>query len=711
VPGDEFCVTADGKCSLRAALEESNSSAEASDAIFFEEEPFEADDPPITLVSELPVVTDQVSIVGRECETGAGVVGPCVEIDGLDSAPALTVAKVAVTEGFVDIESLAITDSEVGIEAEEVDFLRIRNNWFGIGVDGGAAANEIGIRLGPGSEEAQIGGEGPGTGNLFAHSTIGLDLLGASKVKVVGNRFGVAPTGTEAAANGTDIAIASTKTSAAIGNTVGTRVSPEAAATAQCDGGCNLISGSGSSGIDLDSGGERLPAVGTTVAGNHIGLDATGEASIPNAGAGVFVGSASHTVIGGPRAGDTNRIVDGSAAVEAGPEASNLIVRGNLIGSRATASETADPPEDGLLIDSTGLSLPTQEAVILENEIGLAGGIGISQAGLGSEISGNLIAGAATGIEVQEEGFENLIESNVVKAANVGLLVKGRFNAIVGNAIVGGQKTGIRIEGSGLFGVSGNVIGGDTATAENTIDGSTEDAIEIVNPRESRNEIARNRGSGNGGLFIDLIASPPDPSDLEPGDPNGGILPPTIATISGTGAAGFAEPGAMVRVFRKGTPSPGEIESFLGQATADEKGNWSLSFPALLPPGTALAATQTLDFGTSELAFAAAPQPGEGQPTLPPSADSLADRKPPRTRLLGQPRRVREGRAARFKFTSNEPGAHFQCSLDGSKFRACVSPKKYRGLQPGKHVFRVRAIDAAGNADPTPLRRRFEVLD
>ena len=78
--------------------------------------------------------------------------------------------------------------------------------------------------------------------------------------------------------------------------------------------------------------------------------------------------------------------------------------------------------------------------------------------------------------------------------------------------------------------------------------------------------------------------------------------------------------------------------------------------------------------------------------------------------MLKQSRRVEKGQAARFAFTSNEAGSSFQCSLDHSKFEPCKSPKKYRPARPGTHLFRVRAIDRAGNVDPTPVRRRFEVL-
>jgi hypothetical protein len=44
----------------------------------------------------------------------------------------------------------------------------------------------------------------------------------------------------------------------------------------------------------------------------------------------------------------------------------------------------------------------------------------------------------------------------------------------------------------------------------------------------------------------------------------------------------------------------------------------------------------------------------------------------------------------------------FECELDGAGFTACSSPRSYGSLRDGEHTFRVRAIDGAGNLDPTP---------
>jgi hypothetical protein len=47
--------------------------------------------------------------------------------------------------------------------------------------------------------------------------------------------------------------------------------------------------------------------------------------------------------------------------------------------------------------------------------------------------------------------------------------------------------------------------------------------------------------------------------------------------------------------------------------------------------------------------------------------------------------------------------------LDSGSFETCTSPKTYSGLKKGSHTFAVRAVDAAGNLDPTPATRTWKV--
>ena len=92
-------------------------------------------------------------------------------------------------------------------------------------------------------------------------------------------------------------------------------------------------------------------------------------------------------------------------------------------------------------------------------------------------------------------------------------------------------------------------------------------------------------------------------------------------------------------------------------------------------------------------------------PTVTPTPPDV---KPPATSL----RKVQikqAQRTATFRFASGEPGSTFACKLDAQKFRPCTSPKTYRKLKPGKHVFRVKARDRAGNVDATPAVKRFRI--
>jgi hypothetical protein len=62
-----------------------------------------------------------------------------------------------------------------------------------------------------------------------------------------------------------------------------------------------------------------------------------------------------------------------------------------------------------------------------------------------------------------------------------------------------------------------------------------------------------------------------------------------------------------------------------------------------------------------------------------------------------------------FKFGSNEGGSTFLCKLDKKSFANCKSPKTYKNLKPGKHKFQVKARDAQGNLDPSPVVKKFTI--
>jgi DNA-binding beta-propeller fold protein YncE len=85
----------------------------------------------------------------------------------------------------------------------------------------------------------------------------------------------------------------------------------------------------------------------------------------------------------------------------------------------------------------------------------------------------------------------------------------------------------------------------------------------------------------------------------------------------------------------------------------------------------------------------------------------VATPRPAPPRLRATPRRRTARRAAAFRFRSAQPGVRFQCRLNGRRvakrlrsWRRCTSPTRYRGLRPGRKIFRVRALKrgAAGPA-------------
>ena len=100
------------------------------------------------------------------------------------------------------------------------------------------------------------------------------------------------------------------------------------------------------------------------------------------------------------------------------------------------------------------------------------------------------------------------------------------------------------------------------------------------------------------------------------------------------------------------------------------------------------------------------PAPPPPAPTFVPLA---RDTTPPGTRITTAPTRRTKIRRAKFRFVSTEASSVFQCKLDRGRWLQCRSPKVYRGLRKGVHVFRVRARDAAGNIDPTPAVRFWRI--
>ena len=84
------------------------------------------------------------------------------------------------------------------------------------------------------------------------------------------------------------------------------------------------------------------------------------------------------------------------------------------------------------------------------------------------------------------------------------------------------------------------------------------------------------------------------------------------------------------------------------------------------------------------------------------------DVDPPETRFTDKPAARTRRREVVFTYTSDESGSTFECKLDQKPFNPCGPQRRLR-VSSGLHTFRVRAIDRAGNVDPTPAVRQFRV--
>lgn len=87
----------------------------------------------------------------------------------------------------------------------------------------------------------------------------------------------------------------------------------------------------------------------------------------------------------------------------------------------------------------------------------------------------------------------------------------------------------------------------------------------------------------------------------------------------------------------------------------------------------------------------------------------VVDTDPPETRIVSAPGENVDSTTASFQFSSSERDGKFECKLDSAAWAPCKSPKSYSDLKAGSHDFLVRAIDSAGNVDPTPASHAWTV--
>ena len=429
-------------------------------------------------------------------------------------------------------------------------------------------------------------------------------------------------------------------------------------------------------GISIDGA-----TVGNRVEGNFIGTDPTGTLDRGNTDDGVNVfDGASENVVGGTTPAARNLISGNGCNAVFVKGANNNRIQGNYIGT-----------------DRTGTK-------------GLTNGDGFVCVAVSiDDSSGNTVGGTTS-------GARNLISGN--KLDGVGILGSSPANKVLGNRIgttangtgaLPNGEAGVLITGSNA---SNNLVGDGTSAGSNTIAFNGEDGIEIQ--AGTRNAISRNSIFSNGGIGIDLQGgfedaqgnTANDPGDIDNG-PNGLQNKPVITsakssstktTIAGK-LASRPDSGYTIEFFSN--PSGNEGKKFIGQKSivnTDPSGDATFTFSTAtkVPAGqtiTATARSVNLDASNGDTSEFSAPK------TVTLSSGSALS---PETTKISGPSGVTKSPTAHFEFESSDPGATFECSLDGGAYYPCSSPENINRLSEGRHVFVVRAIDAEGTVDPSP---------
>ncbi|HCB07714.1 MAG TPA: hypothetical protein DEQ43_26265 [Nocardioides bacterium] len=84
----------------------------------------------------------------------------------------------------------------------------------------------------------------------------------------------------------------------------------------------------------------------------------------------------------------------------------------------------------------------------------------------------------------------------------------------------------------------------------------------------------------------------------------------------------------------------------------------------------------------------------------------VVDTDTPNTTITKKPPKKFTKKRVKFKFTTSEPGAKLQCNLDRRGWKTCQSTYRLN-VKFGKHKIQVRAVDEAGNIDPTPAQYTY----
>jgi CSLREA domain-containing protein len=480
--GDLDCSTASGVCTLRAAIQEANTSS-APDKIVFN---IPGSGPhSINITSALPSITNPVEIdATTQTDTNCTTKDLRVVLSGDNlSNPGLSFSNT--TAGVV--KGLVIHGFNKGINYTASTGGTVSCNIIGLGQDGSTVEgnSEAGVYVESSSNSNIIGGDTGGSGNIISGNSKGIVFSSSNNNVVQGNYIGTNKTGDSERGN--------TSAGIEINNSTGIEIGDADlnSLPVACTGVCNVISGNGGSGIYYTAGSSG--SNDNVIEGNYIGVDKTGATQVTN-DEGLKVTKASGLNI------SFNMITSSSIGLYASSSSadsiSTLTVDNNYIGINRNANAvTMDSAYGIVLFSNGGFSTATISNNIIVGAVRNAGiyayGSSLSGVTIKSNYIGTNSADAELGNKYGIHFFAPTATNNVI----------GGPNLTDGNIIAQNSSHGIYIS-------SGTE---NTLVKKNTIRNNANDGVHISGSQTTENiTMIENSIYDNSGMGINLRTTATD---------------------------------------------------------------------------------------------------------------------------------------------------------------------------------------------------------
>lgn len=378
----------------------------------------------------------------------------------------------------------------------------IKGNYIGVDVTGNAALpNSAGVMMLTGeNNNNSIGGSTATSKNVISgNTTVGIAIASGNNNQIIGNYIGTNALGTIAVPNNYGINIEDGNNTIG-GNAAGSR---------------NIISGN-TTGIYIG----QSASSGSIVIGNYIGLNASGNAALPNTTGIALAASSTNSTIGGTDSLERN-VISGNSTNGISVSGTSHTIKNNYIGLDASGTG-ALPNDTGILLLPSSVNCivggpdPLDRNIISGNsDVGIYGSgtshiiqnnyIGLNPNGNGVIKNGNVgftFNGTSTNTQVSENTISgNGTVSNTSRNVNFfGADGVHFFSNKVGTLPDG--ITGVVNIGIGLLinSASNNIIGGDSEVEGNIIGNHNSNAV-FVRSSSNNNTFSHNKiGVGADGI-------------------------------------------------------------------------------------------------------------------------------------------------------------------------------------------------------------------